>query len=151
MQLDITRGTPTASTNYIPQYSSVVTQLSTNCYQFTDPGGMDGLFDHECSHELSRCRVPISHASECYILQTPGRRTKHSLTKMLLLANVILSQLQNKMNVGYIEEHCKWGYVNIYNSHQWQIGCSIFVNLLTVMLRPWLCPWFQGQILRSWP
>ena len=28
------------------QYSIVVTQLPTNCYQFTDPGGMNGLVDH---------------------------------------------------------------------------------------------------------
>ena len=28
---------------YISQYSTAITYLSTHCYQFTDPGGMDGL------------------------------------------------------------------------------------------------------------
>ena len=49
MQLYTTHGTLKASTIYIPQYSTVVTNLSKiNCYQFTDPEGMDGLVDHAC-------------------------------------------------------------------------------------------------------
>ena len=41
---------------YQSQYSTVVTQLS-NCCQFTDPGGMDGLVDRGRSGNRTRARL----------------------------------------------------------------------------------------------